>query len=304
MQSIFPTLFRRRRSPGYTRERIETPDGDFLDLDWARVGARRLAILSHGLEGNSRSSYVLGMSRALIAQGWDVLAWNYRGCSGEPNRRLRSYHSGATDDLETVVHHAAQRDYQAIALIGFSLGGNMTLLYLGRYAERAHPRIKAAAVFSVPCDLAGSAGVLARPVNRVYMKYFLDKLHGKIRAKMQRMPGRVHDNGFHRIRTFQEFDDRYTAPIHGFRDAADYWKQCSSKPVIPGIRIPVLMVQAKNDPFLSPSCFPEREAAGNPNFSLIMPASGGHVGFIAFNSQGRYWSEAQAAAFLKPHASE
>ena len=180
VQSIFPTLFRRRRSPGYARERIETPDGDFLDLDWARVGARRLAILCHGLEGNSRSSYMLGMTRSLNAHGWDVLALNYRGCSGEPNRRLRSYHSGATDDLETVVHHAAQRDYQALALVGFSLGGNIVLLYLGRLSARVHPKIRAAAVFSVPCDLAGSAEVLAKPVNRVYMKYFLDKLHRKI----------------------------------------------------------------------------------------------------------------------------
>lgn len=297
VQTVFPVLFRKIKGLTYARERIITFDQDFLDLDWSCINTRRLAIISHGLEGNTTRAYVKAMAKALNQGGWDVLAWNYRSCSGEPNLLPRSYHNGATDDLAWVIDHARKKEkYQEIALVGFSLGGNLTLVHLGR--DRVDPLVKKAVVFSVPCDLAASAEVLAKPVNSLYMKRFLILLHQKIKEKMRSMPGALDDTGYDRIRTFKEFDDRYTAPIHGFKDAHDYWEKCSSRQFIPHIQIPTLIINALNDPFLPRECFPVAEAGYNRNITLKMPESGGHVGFVSFNGTNRYWSEDQAVSFL------
>ncbi|OGR28531.1 MAG: alpha/beta hydrolase [Desulfobacterales bacterium RIFOXYA12_FULL_46_15] len=297
VQTIFPVLFRKVDSVRYKRERISTFDNDFLDLDWSVNGHDRLAVISHGLEGNTSRSYVKGMVNALNKDGWDALAWNYRSCSEEPNRLLRSYHNGVTDDLSRVINHAGHKHlYREIALIGFSLGGNLTLLYLGR--ETPDPIIKKAVVFSVPCDLKESAKVLAKPVNSLYMKRFLFMLHQKIKDKMKLLPGLIDDKGYEMIKDFKAFDDRYTAPIHGFKNAEDYWEKCSSKPHLPHIKIPTLIINAKNDPFLPKACFPVKEVLANKNLTLLMPESGGHVGFVSFNRQNLYWSEKQAVNFL------
>jgi len=300
LQTIFPSLFRRVKGVRYRRERIDTPDGDFLDLDWSETGARRLVIISHGLEGNSGRSYVLGMARAFNRRGWDALAWNMRGCSGEPNRLLRSYHSGATEDLEAVIAHVQKNlpRYRVLALIGFSLGGNVTLKYLGERSEAVSPLIVGAVAFSVPCDLASGAREMAKGRNRIYMSRFIRLLHEKIRAKMALMPGRINDDGYDQVKTFFDFDDRYTAPLHGFKDAEDYWRRSSSKQFLPAVKVPTLMVSAKNDPFLGPECYPVSEASDHPMVHLEIPSWGGHVGFVSFNEEGEYWSEARAASFL------
>lgn len=299
IQSVFASMCRRMDINGlYRRERVDTPDGDFLDLDWAVKKSTTLVIISHGLEGNTQRPYVTGMVKAVNRMGWDALAWNYRSCSGEPNRYLRSYHNGVTEDLSFVIDHALNRGrYQSIYLVGFSLGGNLTLVHLGR--DIVNPAVKKAVVFSVPCHLAGSAGVLARLSNRLYMERFLRKLRKKIQAKMVLMPGRIDDRGYGRIKNFKGFDDRYTAPLHGFQNAEDYWEKCSSLQFVPHIRVPTLIVNARNDPFLSPECYPVKEAEENSRITLEMPFSGGHVGFVAFNENGEYWSEKRALAFLK-----
>jgi predicted alpha/beta-fold hydrolase len=298
IQTIFPVLFRTVPDVTYTRERISTRDNDFLDLDWSCQGSERLAVISHGLEGNTGRNYVKGMVRAVNLAGWDALAWNYRGCSGEPNRQLRSYHNGATDDLDWVIRHAAEsRSYDQIALIGFSLGGNLTLVYLGR--DTVHPNVSKAVVFSVPCDLAASARKLARPVNTIYMRRFLKDLHLKIKEKGKLISHPLlDDTGYEKIKDFKGFDDRYTAPMHGFKNAEDYWHSCSSLQFIESIQHPCLIINALNDPFLTRECFPVAQANNNPFVTLKTPASGGHVGFIDFNHGGRYWSEIQAAEFL------
>lgn len=299
LQTIYPNFFRQVEGVAYRRERVETPDGDFLDLDWSTVGTMRAALLAHGLEGNSTRTYLLGMVRALNRHGWDAAAWNFRGCSGEPNRRLRFYHSGDTPDLQTVLTHILRQDrHEHLALIGFSLGGNVILKYLGELGRRVNPRVAAAVTFSVPCDLAGSARQMARFENIVYMKRFMKLLHEKIRAKMVAFPGLIDDHGYRQMRTFQEFDDRYTAPLHGFRNAQDYWKRAGSKPLLERIAVPTLLVNALDDPFLSPSCYPYEEAEHNPHFFLETPATGGHVGFVAHNREGEYWSETRALEFL------
>jgi predicted alpha/beta-fold hydrolase len=301
IQTIFPSLFRKVKGVKYRRERIATPDGDFLDLDCSPVGADRAAIVAHGLEGSSQRNYVLGMVRALNRCGWDAIAWNFRGCSGEPNQKLRFYHSGDTDDLAAVVDHVVQagdRRYRQLALIGFSMGGNMVLKYLGERGETVSDKIQAAVAFSVPCDLTSSGIKMALPSNGIYMRRFLQMLHLKVRAKMELFPGEIDDEGFQRIRTFRDFDDRYTAPLHGFESAEDYWLKASSKPFLEKIAVRTLLVNALNDPFLNAPCFPYEEARSSSRFFLETPASGGHVGFISFNNNGEYWSESRAMEFL------
>ncbi|MFP4069910.1 MAG: YheT family hydrolase [Opitutales bacterium] len=301
LQTIFPALFRKPPQATPERERITTPDGDFLDLEWARrKPSPRLAVLTHGLEGSSQATYIQGMARALVRAGWNVLAWNFRGCSGEPNRRLQSYHSGATGELQIVLDHAlAHHDYDSITLVGFSLGGNLTLKYIGDAGARIDPRIRAAAAFSVPCDLADSAHRLEASGNRVYMHRFLKSLRAKISEKIRRFPGQIEDHGLAAMRTFAEFDDAYTAPIHGFASARDYWTQCSCRHVLHRIQIPTLLVNARDDPFLTPSCFPTEIAREHPHFHLETPAHGGHMGFVQFNRAGLYWSEQRTIEFLK-----
>ena len=299
LQSIYPSLFRKFDTSFYQRERILTADDDFLDLDWSRVKSDRLVIISHGLEGSSHRPYIVGMVRKVNNAGWDALAWNFRSCSGEPNRQLKFYHSGATADLDLVVSHAAASgQYREIYLVGFSMGGNLTLVFLGQKSKTINAPVKKAVVFSVPCDLKSSSERLARISNVIYMRRFLNQLHGKIRIKMSQFPGQISDTNYEQINSFKAFDDRYTAPIHGFKDAEDYWKQCSSKQFIPQIRVPVLIVNAANDPFLAPECFPVAEADANPYVSLEIPASGGHVGFVSLNKDGEYWSEQRTIEFL------
>ena len=300
IQSIYPTLFRRFDTGFYERERIFTPDDDFLDIDWSRAGSNRLAIISHGLEGNSHRNYVVGMVKMLNRNGWDALAWNYRSCSGEMNRRLRFYNSGTIDDLEVVIEHAAKiESYKEIVLIGFSMGGNLSLLYLGNKGSRIDSKIVRSVVFSVPCDLKASTRELAKFKNRIYMGRFLKTLHQKIRTKMKLMPGQINDDNYHLIKNFKDYDDRYTAPLHGFNNAEDYWSKCSSNRFIPEIKIPTLIVNARNDPFIADGCYPVNETSDSKCVYLETPRSGGHVGFMQFKRDKSYWSEERTIEFLK-----
>ncbi len=302
IQTIYPTLFRPLPETSPVRERIQTPDGDFLDLDWHRapVRAGRLAVISHGLEGSSRKKYPLGMARHLARLGWDVICLNFRGCSGEPNLLPRFYHSGVTDDLHTVLTHGlAKGGYGTAALIGFSMGGNQTLKYLGEAAGKVPREVKAAVTFSVPCDLAGASQRLARRRNSIYMRYFMRGLREKIRVKSLMFPHLLDPAGLSAIRTFVPFDDAYTAPLHGFLDAADYYARCSAKQFLKDIRVPTLMVQAEDDPFLPPSCYPIDEARESHTLWLEIPDYGGHVGFVKQNGANLYWSEERAGRFLR-----
>jgi uncharacterized protein len=297
LQTLYPFLFRRVGPLPFERERIATTDGDFLDLDWLRSGRPRLAVISHGLEGSSRAKYVRGMTLALHTQGWDVLAWNFRGCSGEPNRTMRLYHSGVTDDLHAVLVHALSSGYAHAALVGFSMGGNQILKYLGENPGLVPSQVRSAAVFSVPCDLEAASTAMAAPANRVYMLRFLRSLRVKVREKSVRFPGCLDLAGLEAVRTFPEFDDRYTAPLHGFADARDYYRRSSSIRYLDSIALPTLMVNAQDDPFLAPSCFPHDLARTHDSLVLECPAHGGHVGFAG--TAPVYWSEARAARFLE-----
>ncbi len=302
VQTILPRLLHRRLGITYRRERLELEDGDFLDLDWSRAGsgnAERLVILSHGLEANAEADYIRGTVAALNAAGWDALAWTFRGCGAEGNRLPRFYHSGETGDLGTVVRHAAASgSYSAIALVGFSLGGNVTLKYLGE--SEPHPAVVAAAAVSAPIDLASSARALdQRRGNRVYLRRFLRSLVQKVETKSRKFSGQFDVNGLDAVRTFQEFDDRYTAPLHGFRDAADYWQQSSARQFLLAISVPTLLLNARDDPFLAEASFPFAEAETNPCLFFEAPEFGGHVAFLDFAVRGKpIWSERRVVEFF------
>jgi hypothetical protein len=301
VQTILPVLFPRRMRVDFVRERLELPDGDFLDLDWLRRGTKRLAIFAHGLEGSSTQTYILGMAAELAAHGWDALAYNYRGCSGEPNRLPRAYHSGETEDLRAVIARAA-KDYATLALIGFSLGGNVVLKYLGEAPPQE--AIRAGVAICAPIDLAACARKLDQQrSNRLYLRRFIVSLIEKMEAKAMLFPDIVDAADARRIRTFQQFDDRYTGPLHGFRDAADYWAQCSARQFLTRLAVPTLLLQPRNDPFLAPEAYPWPEAEANPHLYLETPESGGHVGFLDLRHGLQPWSEPRVAAFLANHGS-
>lgn len=300
LQTIIPSLFRKIKDVPYERERINTADKDFLDLDWHRPGtADTLLIVSHGLEGDSSRAYVKGLIRAFAGKGCHGLAWNFRGCSGEPNLQERFYHSGATEDLEAVIQHVRKKKkYQRIILGGFSLGGNLTLKYLGERGEYIYPEISKAVVFSVPLHLSSSSRKISERSNWVYNKRFLVNLEKKIRTKAASMPGKLEVDPLSAIKTIKEFDDAYTAPLHGFENAEAYYAHCSALGFLPAIKVPTFILNAQNDPFLSPLCFPEEEMKNHPYVHFEAPPEGGHVGFAPADGGELYYSERRALEFV------
>lgn len=299
IQTIFPSIFRKVDGVNYSRERLNTPDDDFLDIDWSRVDSKRLGIVLHGLEGDSKRSYIKGMVRALNRRGWDALAVNFRGCSEEPNRQSRMYHSGETGDLDFVIQHVISSGaYDELALIGFSLGGNVILKYLGESGPNPPDGLKAAVTLSVPCDLKACSDKLEQLSNRGYSQRFLRMLRKKIQKKAVLYPDTVRSSGLDAVKTLKEFDDQFTAPLHGFRDADEYYRCSSSKQFLPFINIPTLMISAADDPFLARECYPSQQADKHNWLHLEVPKHGGHVGFVSFNQTGEYWSEIRATEFI------
>jgi len=300
VQTVVMGICRRAPKIHWARSRYHTGDGDFYDVDWQRrPGHRRLAVVLHGLEGSARSAYVRSLADQLGRSGWDVAAINLRGCSGELNRSVGFYHSGLTDDLAGLLSHSdVESGYDHVGLVGFSLGGNILLKYLGDRGRQVPARICGAVAVSVPCDLTHAGPHMDRPANQIYTRYLVRSLCRKIRAKARVYPGRLNLQGLDRIRTFSEFDDRFTAPLHGFIDAHDYWGRASGAAVADRIRVPTLLINARDDPFLPAGCFPWEIARRSPWLYLETPASGGHLGFADSLWRRTSWMDGRIRRFL------
>ncbi len=305
-QTIAGRLLRRGAPPAFVRERLDTPDGDFIDLDFpppppSWTEDRPLVLLLHGLEGSARRGYAINVYHALAARGIRSVGLNFRSCSGEPNRTARFYHSGDTDDIRHVVGTLYTRFPTApLGVIGFSLGGNALLKYLGEEAEAARGLVAGAVAVSVPYDLAAGADALdATPMGRFYTGIFLKSLIAKADAKAALLVDRCDLERVRAARTFRDFDDAATAPLHGFTSAADYYDRSSAKRFLRRVRVPTLLLHAADDPFLPGSWFPREEVAGNACLTAVVTRHGGHVGFIAGPPwRPRFWAEESAAAWL------
>jgi uncharacterized protein len=304
-QTIFPSIFRKVEGIDYVRERIETHDGDFLDIDLSDCKSPRLRtpisltksqiILSHGLEGDTSRQYITGMVKNFNAHGFDCLAWNFRSCSGEINQTKRFYHSGATGDLETVIKYSLSKGYQKIYLVGFSLGGNLTLKYLGEKGQNLYPEIQKAITFSVPLHLSSSS----KKIGWLYTKRFNKSLIKKILEKSQRFPEfQIDTSNIAKIKTLKDFDDIYTSQLHGFIDAEDYYERNSSLYFLDKINIPTLIINAQNDPFLSKECFPFEQIKYLKKVYFQAPKMGGHCGFYPDDYQDVLWSEKRALEWI------
>lgn len=276
LQTIAPFFGVKGNSTIYQTEKLELPDGDFLELDWIMGGHEKLMVICHGLEGNSRSHYVQQMALHFSTLGWDILAIHARSCGREMNRLPVLYHGGATNDIDAVVTKYAEK-YNSSVLVGFSLGGNMLLNFVARHPTPAN--LRAIATFSVPCDLQKSEQQIDRLINRVFAKKFLLKLKNKVR-KLEAHHPRIYDiNMLDGITSIQSFTANFTAPFSGFNSVDDFYSSGSCLDSLMKIRLPTLVMNAQNDPFLSDTSYPKDLASTSDYIFLDMPKRGGHSAF-------------------------
>jgi uncharacterized protein len=296
-ETIYPALFRKiKNPPPAIRKILQTPDDDFLELDWMLGGNKRIIVLQHGLEGSSERAYIVGMAKIFFNAGYDVCAWNFRGCGSKMNKSAIFYHSGATYDLDLVVNETL-KTHDDITLIGFSLGGNLTLKYLGELPRDM--RIKRTIVISVPLDLASTSDNLNTRKCYLYEQRFLRNLLQKVSEKSAAMPGKIDISNIHKVKSVRDFDEYFTAPIHGFNGSSDYYEKNSSSKFIHTISVPTLIVNAQNDPMLTEKCFDGTIIHTNKNIEFLTPRHGGHVGFAQFDENETYWSEKIALDFAQ-----
>ena len=300
VNTAFKTFFN-KDTINYTRKRIDTPDEDFIDLDFFKSDSDTLVIAMHGLEGSSQSKYILSVINYLNTKSLDCVAVNFRGCSGEENNNMYSYNSGKTDDVGLVINYIINHyNYLNIILLGYSMGGNITLKYLGETSQ-IPSAIKGAIAISVPCDLEGSSSALSQWYNKFYLTRFMKTLKVKALKKMKSFPeSNLSKEQILKARTFKDFDNAVTAPLFGYKNAQDYWNKCSSKQFIPRITLPTLVINAQDDSFLSKSCYPVDEAKNHKYLSLETPKYGGHVGFnTTIYGKDAYWSEHRIYNFIE-----
>ncbi len=304
LQTVYPLLIK-PDAPGFRRVRWETPDGDFIDIDWqthpaSTSPAPPLLVLFHGLEGNSNSHYARSLMRNVAASGWDGAVVHFRGCSGQPNRLARAYHSGDSAEIDWIVRRIkAEHRQQPLFAVGVSLGGNALLKWLGERENAALSVLDAAAAVSAPVDLTACGHQLGRGFNRVYTWHFLRTLKPSAFEKLKRFPGLFDAARLGAAKTLHAFDDVVTAPLHGFANADDYWQRAASKAWLPGIRVPTLLLNARNDPFF-PECALPAAAQANSALRLDFPAAGGHVGFVDGNPPGHLdWMPRRVLRFFQ-----
>lgn len=297
--TIYRPLFM-KNNIDYERERVKTWDADFIDLDFSRVGSKNAVLLIHGLEGSAQSNYMVTTSLQLNQAGFDTCCMNLRGCSGEDNLILGTYHSGKTDDVDFIIQHLYKNHtYDKIVIVGFSLGGNLTLKYLGEYSN-IPDFVKGAVAVSVPVDLTSSQAELSKLKNKLYLNEFLKTMKEKLIRKAEKFPDFVLDRELLAKATrFKHIEKQYTVPVFGFKSSEDYWEKASSRPFIPYIKHPTLLINSLDDSFLSDACYPRQEAARQDNFYLLTPNYGGHVGFLSsFSQHNNDWLESRILKFI------
>lgn len=300
LQTIYPALALRQRPPPYRRERWDWPDGDFIDVDHVDGPASApLVVLFHGLEGSSRSHYATALMAAVTARGWRGAVPHFRGCSGEHNRLPRAYHSGDADEIDRIVRRLAPTSSRPLFLAGVSLGGNAMLKWLAREGPGAGNLVRAAAAISAPLDLNAAGAALRHGFNRLYTAEFLRTLKPKTLAKLEHFPGLFDAVAMRLATTFDEFDDIFTAPVHGYRDVTDYWTRASSKPELAAIAVPTLLINARNDPFLPGHALPSEGDEG-AMVILEQPETGGHAGFASGRFPGHLgWLPSRMLGFFE-----
>ena len=305
-QTIISRILRSPDGPAYHRERLDTPDGDFLDLDWWPKPSTDspIVLVLHGLEGSTSRGYVRNVCRELSVQDIWPVALNFRGCSGEPNRRPRFYHSGETGDPRFVLELLRRRyPGRPMGALGFSLGGNVLLKLLGEDGSDVRERLDSAVAISVPYDLAAGSQLLEQSrMGRFYAAYFMRSLKRKVRLKQQLLASILDLDAVLRSRTLWEFDDVATAPLGGFKNAATYYSESSSFRFLGSIDVPTLLIHAEDDPFLPAQAIPRAEALDNPMVQLLLHPDGGHVGFLEGTpAKPSFWAEVESVRFLAEH---
>ncbi len=282
-----------------TRERLQLKDGDFIDIDWSYAktcASRNVLVVLHGLDGNAQRPYVLGLAHHFNHHAWDVAAINFRGCSGEINKLYRSYNAGASEDLDHVVKHIlSNKKYESLAINGFSLGGNLLLKYLGE-GNDLPTELKAAVSISAPCDLYASLKKLDENRNWLYSKRFVLQLKKQLRLREQYFPEEINKQQIENCTNLYAIDDLYTSQAHGYSNALEYYEKSSALNFIPNIKTPTLLINAKNDGFLSENSSPDAMAKNSSHFFLEMPEYGGHVGFL--QKKDATYTEERALDFI------
>ena len=301
VNTIYASLIRWIPKVKFTRERIENNEGDFLDLDWKKAGSKKLVLILAGLEGKSTSLYSRAAIRYFNKQDWDAVCMNYRGCSGEPNRLLGGYHMGATEDVKFTVDHIVKAyNYDEIVILGYSLGGNLALKYIGEEGEQLPKQIKGSVSFSVPMDIKKSNERLNKWYNWHYIKWFMLTLNHKANQKKRQLPDALQNyKGFFMSGNFVYFDTHFTAPANGFKTVDDYWNLSSCKSHLPNIKVPSLIIASEDDTFISDTCYPIKEATANANLFLEITKQGGHCGFTRNFFERHWWMEERAFQFIK-----
>lgn len=284
-QTLYPYFNKPAQLFTYRRERWELDDGDFVDVDWTDGSADSpLVVFFHGLEGGSSSHYILSMINRLRSYHWRCAVIHFRGCSGEPNRLSRAYHAGDSAEIDWMLRRITHQMQTASAaqpvyVMGVSLGGNALLKWLGEKGEQARELVAGAATVSVPLDLAAAGAALDKGFNQVYTRHFLDTLKDKAFDKLKQYPGLFDAQALKKCTSIYDFDNLVTAPLHGFRDTDDYWRQSSSKQWLPHIKVPTLVINARNDPFMPASVLPDQKEVSSA-VMLEFPIEGGHAGFM------------------------
>lgn len=297
LQTIYPAICIPKPPVAFRRERWETPDGDFIDVDFVDgQPGQPFVVLFHGLEGSSDSHYARAMMAAVAARGWSGAVPHFRGCSGEPNRAPRFYHSGDAAEIDWIVRKLHGRSLGKFYAAGVSLGGNALLRWLGE-AQHQADFVDAACSVSAPLDLAQGGIALSRGFNLIYTRMFLQTLKPKCEAKLKQFPGLFDLDALRAARDLYAFDNVVTAPLHGYRDTDDYWNRASARHVLGDITVPTLVLNALNDPFLPGQHLPRRAAAC---VQLDYPEYGGHVGFAVGGMPGRLdWLPQRLLHFLE-----